>query len=437
MRQIPIALNIVPHRIAMLTKLKHELEQSKTFLTFGFIQSIGMALGMLVPLVVAKFFSADLFACFSLARMVGFFFIAILFSPFFIPFISRANQERAKTGKINKSFSVYIPFFGLGLAVFLILNLLLHNPIRVFAKISFSQFIAVVFAFLGISFQMLLTNLFMALNQRIRSALSDLVFGVSNLGLVLLLYFTGRITLEMVFYANFISSVIVLVLLIWSIDFNLLLPFSFERVYFRQIFNDSKWLMLNSAATYFIDWGGNFVLRPFAAMKSIGSYNLGYQIFKGINTLIAVISTYFIPFISSNIKNTQVIRNYLSNKRLKIFMLGLFGIALIFMLAPYILQLIYGQTYQQSSLVLGVLLFGCILILYNNFYIPIIIALKEYRFIVIVNIIQGLLNILISWILVPRINILGSAYSAIAAYLFTTTALEIYYRINLKKQIGL
>jgi len=91
----------------MLRKIGHEIKQGKTLFQFGFLKGTGQALGMIAPLVIAKFFASEaLFGRFFLARMIVFFFATLLITSAQIPFVIFANQERSKTGKIYKSFSV-------------------------------------------------------------------------------------------------------------------------------------------------------------------------------------------------------------------------------------------------------------------------------------------------------------------------------------------
>ena len=99
-------------------KIKEELRQSKTLLTFTSLKAIGQTLGMIAPLVIAKFFSPELFGSYSLAKMIVFFFTTLLILSSQTPFIVFANQEKAKTGKINKAFSVQCVFLFLSLCLF-------------------------------------------------------------------------------------------------------------------------------------------------------------------------------------------------------------------------------------------------------------------------------------------------------------------------------
>jgi hypothetical protein len=84
----------------MLNRIKKQLIEGKTLLLFGFLKG----LVQVVPLIIAYFFSEDMFGTYSLAKMVVFFFITLFITAPQTPFIVYANRERAETGKINKSF---------------------------------------------------------------------------------------------------------------------------------------------------------------------------------------------------------------------------------------------------------------------------------------------------------------------------------------------
>ncbi len=390
---------------------------------------------MVVPLVIAKFFSESMFGSYSLSRMIIFLFLSILFSPTQTPFIVCANQEKNQTGKINKSFSVQVIFFSFSVIISLVLSLIFNKTIMAFAQISFREFLFMLLALIAIITQYFLSSLFMSLGERIKSATIELIFGALNLIMVILLCLTGKINLSTVFFANFLSVIVVLLVTIWMVDYKMLLPFKFDREHFRNMFSYSRWLILSSASTYLIDWGGNFVLRPLVSMEKIGNFNLGYQIFKGVTTLISLINNYFLPFVSEHIKDPAVMKNYLFNKRPKIFIAGLVGTGFLFVAAAYILNLIYGNAYKGSDMVLLILLIGCVFVLYNSFYIPILNALKEFKFNVAVNILQSILSILLSLLLVTRIGMVGAAIATVMAYFCTTAIFEAYYRIKLKKQL--
>lgn len=421
----------------MLREIKQELKQGKTLIVFTFLQTTGQALGMLAPLAIAKFVSEDLFGRYSLAKMVVFLFISVLVASAQAPFIVYATEEKEKTGKINRSFSVQCAFFTFSIIAFLSLNLILSKVVMTFAEVSPTDLIFISLAFIGIALNTFLGNVFMAVGQRIRNALTELVFGGLAMAMVLALCFTGNINLKTVFLTYFVSGLIVVILFVKTIDFKLLLPFEFEWGHFKKMFSFAKWVMLGSTATYFINWGDNIVLRFFVPMSDIGEYNLGYSIFKGIAMLAFIINAYFLPFVSEHTEDVARMRNYLSNKRPKIFLVCLVGVVLTFLLAPGILKLLYGNTYQKSGATLRILLIGSVALFYTIFYYPVLNALKKYKFTQTISLFQVGLNLTLDIILVPLMGVLGAAVATAFAYCCWAVAVEVYFRVKIKKLLKL
>ncbi len=421
----------------MLRRIKEELSQGKTLLQFGFLSATGQALGMVGPLVVAKFFSPDLFGRYSLAKMIVFFFSSLLISSSQMPFVVHAIQERAESGKINKSFSVQCTFFALSLCIFAVITLFLGKQIMLFAKINRVDLFFVMLAFVGLALKTFLCNLFMALGERIKNSFAELIFGFSSLALIFVLYLTDLINLRTIFLVYLLSACVLIIIFIRTVDFKLLLPLNFNREQFRTMFNFTKWIMLGATAVYFINWGDNLVLRYFVSMEDIGKYNLGYQVFKGVVMLTFIIYSYFLPFVSEHIGDRSKMRSYLYSKRPKIFILGFIVIAIIFILFPSMFRFFYGNTYEDSILVLRVLLIGSVSVLYSIFYDPILHSLKRYKFTQTVNLIQVLLNILLDLLFVPVMGMVGAAVATVIAYFCRAVIIEVYFRTKLKAQFEL
>ena len=417
----------------MLDKIKQELKEGKTLLQFGFLKATGQALAMLVPLVVAKFFSPELFGSYSLAKMVVFFFSSLLISSAQTPFIVFANQEKTRSGKINKSFSVQCTFLILSLCIFIAITLSLGKYIIAFAKINRGDLFFVLLAFIGLALKTFLCNLFMAMGQRIKNSLAELAFGSLSLVLIFVFYFLDWINLRSVFMVYLISSVVTAGVFVKAIDFKMLLPFKLEKKSFREMFDFTKWVFLGATAVYFINWGDNLVLRYFVSMEDIGVYNLGYQIFKGIVALTFVLVHYFMPFVSVNIGNKQSMKTYLYSKRPKAFLLGFVPIFILFVFAPYMLKMVYGSIYSNSINVLRILLIGSTLALYSAFYSPVFHALKRYKFSQSVDVMQVFGNIMLNLILIPRMGIYGAAIATVLAYSFRAIIYEIYFRRQIRK----
>jgi O-antigen/teichoic acid export membrane protein len=417
----------------MLNNIKRQFKEGKTLLQFGFLKGLGLGMGMIAPLVIAKYFKPDLFGSYSLAKMIVFFFTTLLIASAQTPFVVFANRERAETGKISKTFSAQCVFLLSSILIFSVLLTVFYRQVAVFAKISTGDIFFMWLAFIGIALKSFLCNLFMAVGQRIKNSFAELIFGFSNLALILVFSVFDRLNLRTVFIIYPLSTGILIAVFIGMVNFKVLLPLQLEKKCFTGMVDFTKWMLLGATAVYFINWGDNLVLRLYSSMGEIGNYNLGYSVFKGIVTLTLVINAYFLPFVSQHIGDSAKMKNYLFNKRPKILLLGLVFIGLIFFIAPYVFKLVYEDIYQDSISVLRILLIGSTMAFYNSLYGPIISALKQYRFQQITNVMQILLNVLLNLLLVPKIGIMGAAVATVLAYLCRSITFEFYFRIKLKK----
>lgn len=416
----------------MLNGIKKQLIEGKTLLLFGFLKG----LVQVVPLIIARFFSEDMFGTYSLAKTVVFFFITLLITTTQTAFVVYASRERAETGKINKSFSIQAVFFIFSIVLYAALAVIFNGPICYFAVVSVSDLICMSLGFAGIALSSFLSYLFLALGQRVKNSLSELAYGVIMLAIIAGLAATGKLSIQTVFLTYFVSSIITLFIFVGTIPWGNLRPFDFSATYFWKMFNFTKWFFLGATATYFIDWGDNFILKFLnVSMANIGQYNLAYQIFNGLITLIYVLNSYFLPFISENMRDSGKMRDYLYSKRPRIILFGLAILTVVFFACPYAFQIIYKDSYLSSVNILRILLIGCALTLYNTFYIPLLNALQLYKFSQTTNVVTMVIKVFSNVVLILKYGLYGAAVGTVITYLCTTIIYESYYRIKIKKQL--
>ena len=414
----------------MITKLKNELNRSKTFLSFVSFKFVGEGLVFILPLILANFLSPAGFGSFSLSMMIAFFCSTILLTSSQTPFIVLASEEFNREGSIKKSFTNQLIFFIISIFLFLLLTAVFDESLLEFARITDRQLLFLGVAYSGICIKVTVSNTFLALNKRTEHSIYEFLTGLIAVLLILIVYAWYAIDFESVFAIYFISSVFSTLLMLKKIDFSRILPLTFDIGIFKETFRWTKWQIMGLTAVYFINWGDNLVLRYFVSMEEIGVYNLGYQIFKGLIGVTFILNSYFLPFISQNIDDKGKMKDYLYVKRPKIMLVGTLGIIFIFIVAPSIFDLVYGDAYKESVTVLRILLIGCIIALYQVFYIPLINSLKKYKFAHVTNIIHVVLNILFNIILVQKIGIYGVAVGTVLAYGISLAIYEIYFYRN-------
>lgn len=415
----------------MIDKFKNELNHSKTFISFSLLNIVGQGVMFITPLIIAKILSPEGFGSYSLSMMIVFLFTSAFIASSQTPFIVYANEENKSYSKINKAFSIQLLFLLISITFFIVLTFVFSKYITNFTKISNFQLVFLFLAYIGIGLKSFVENIFLALNKKIYYSLFFLTNGIANFILLLVFYFQNNLNLNTIFLIYFVSSIVSTIIFLNKIEFKKLFPFVFDKKLFLDFFNWTKWQIMGLTAVYFINWGDNLVLRYFVSMEEIGAYNLAYQIFKGLTSLIYILNSYFITFISQNIDDAEKIRNYIYIKRPKILLAGTLGIIFIFITVPYFFDRIYGNIYMHSVNVVRILLAGLFFHLYIVFYIPLFNSMKKYKFIQTVNIIQIIINIFLDIILVSKMGIVGAAIATTTGYFVTLILYERYYLYNI------
>ena len=411
----------------MIDALKHNLMEGRIFMGFAALRAAGHVLMALVPIIIARFFTPEIFGIYSLSIMIVYFFTALLISSSNAPFVIYARQELRESGKINKAFTARMLFLASAVIMFFILSMLLLHPLTRFASITKGQFMFLFAAYAGLGIKYSFETMLLALNKRTAHALFGLATGITSVLYIVLAYFLSALTLENIFLMFFISPLLAMPFFITRIDVTKIFPMALDRELLKNMLRYTRWVMLGGTAVYFINWGDNLVLRYFVSLEEVGMYNLGYQVFKGMIMLVGSIKLYFLPFIAEHIENQHKIRNYLYHKRPRIMLLGALGIVALFFSLPSIFTALYGNSYRESALVAQILTIPLIFILYQSFYMPLFETMKKFKFIQSMNVLLVTVNIALDIILVMYVGVLGAAIATAITYILSGVLYEIYF----------
>jgi len=422
----------------MLKKIQAQLREGKTFLQFSFLKALGQGLTMILPLVVAKFFSEELFASYSIATMVAFFFSVVMVNSLQTAFVVFSNQEKVEKNKLNATFTAQCLFFFTTVSIVALALFFFAEQLANFAKIAKQDLWFVFIAFLGLALKTSLCNLFLATNERIKSAFAEFVYGLATLLLIFIFYFTIGINIRTVFSIYMISALLLWLIFVGLINFKLLLPFSLRGSHIVDMLHFSKWPLIGLTAVYFINWGYNFILRFYNVdFAKIGDCNLAFRFFKGVVTLASIVGVYFLPFISQNIYNQEKMKDLWSRKRRHILLLGFSCIAVLAVVAPVAIRLIYKNKYPQTRLIFVILLIAGACHLYNTFFYAVYNALRLNKYIHILDIIHVLISLGLNLLLIPFWGLVGAAAATVTAYIIKSFILRVHYNKKIRPQIGL
>lgn len=419
--------------LKILNKIKQDFIQGKTLILFTSMQTAGSVLRMVTPLLIAKIFTESMWGRYSLCEPIALFFSALFILSSRTPFIVYANEERISTGSIRKTVSAQCIFLTLSICIFIIVILIFGKSITSIAQITSIEIIYVSLAFFAFIIKDFAGNLFMAMNQRIRSSITDISFGALTLAFLFVFYHFNWINLKSVFLSYFFASLLVLAGSLTVIDFKVFSPLFFDLKHFFKMLNFTFWQMAGAVSSYVINWAGVWLLGYFTTVDNSGTYNLGYKFFKGFVVLTYIASGYFLPHLSENVGNTKKIKAYLYHKRPRILLLGAVCLAIAWIITPYALNMLYPGKYAGLSFVIRILLIGNFVFLYTAMYYPLWAALKIYKSLQTLCVTQLIVNVVLNLILIPRYELKGAAIATVTSYIYLAIAIELYYQLKIRK----
>lgn len=417
----------------MIAYINNIFLKYKEFLSFFIIKSVGLFLTMLIPLLLAKIFAPEMFGYFSLYLMILFLTNTIFISPILTPFNVNANKEFSNNQKINETFTSVLIYLILSLLLFILFFQVFGEYLLNFIGLGYEDHrIIFLLSFIGLFLYRFFSSIFLSLDKKIISSIIELLFPLIQVSYLGILYYNDILTLENVFLSYFYAGFFILFVFIFFINYEKLLPFSYNKKNFNNLIHFGFWVILGHISSYLINWGDNLVLNFYVSISEIGVYNLAYQFFKGLVMLSFVISTYYTPFVSKNIENKKKIKEYLNEKNKIFIYISIIIIILGITIGPLI-NFFFDESYHPSITIIRILLIANLISFYFTFLIPIYNALKEYKAVQVFLLIQVLMNLFLNMLFVKAYGIYGAAIATSLAYLIFLIIYLAYFNKKIKK----
>jgi O-antigen/teichoic acid export membrane protein len=399
---------------------------------FAGLKTIGDAFIFLFPILIAKFVAPDVYGAYSLGMMIVFFATTLLLGSSMTPFVISANTEMKEHNSISRSFTNQLIFFFVSLLLIGVLFLIFSGLIADFIHMDKTLLFFLYLAFAGISIKSIIGNYFLGLDKKTEHVKMGIIYGVF---MVVFLFVLG-FELRNIFLNYFISSVLIFLVSIRKIDFKGIFPLKFDKEMFLEHWTFTKWQMFGLTAVYFINWGDSIIINVFLTLADVGVYNLAYQVFKGIISLLYIVNTFYLPEITRNIKDKEFLSKYLFKTRVQLVSVLGFGTLIGIALSPFLLGF-FGEDYNEAGVILQVLLVGVVFKFWSIFYNPLYNVLKRYRYLQMMNIVQIVLNIALGIALVLVWGLIGVAVATTMSYLMRLIVDEIYFHKKVKKGLGI
>jgi O-antigen/teichoic acid export membrane protein len=351
--------------------------------------------------------------------------------------VRHGREEHTKSQKINKSFwarmYLFIPIMILVPLLFIIFSKQITSYIGI--ELKFIYLAIILFIFNGVL--NFINYIYQSTNNMQKSAyvlLSQKLFYVICLIILLLVNIKTNLILALILIN--ISFLLAIIFNILTFNFEKIKPYTFNKTYFRKIWTYSWPQLIGFSGLYVVSYIDIFVIKKYMTLADVGTYNIAYNFFINISAIIIIIQTIFLPLIVEYRiqKKHHLINKYIKNIPLFTLYWSILVIMGLFA-SKYIFPLLFSTKYVNAIHPFNILLIASIFYFVTACLLPIINAFDYIIYSQIINLIYAAINIVMDFILVPKLGIIGAAYGTLIAYFVRTILLVVFVYIMRKKII--
>jgi PST family polysaccharide transporter len=178
-----------------------------------------------------------------------------------------------------------------------------------------------------------------------------------------------------------------------------------------------------------------FILGLFTNNTVVGYFAAADKIVQAVKGLYAPVSQAIYPLISKKIHEDKQAGLAFIHKTTWIVGTGMFIVsAILFLMAEPIVNLLLGQQYQQSILLLQIMAFLPFIIALSNIYgIQTMLNLGYKQAFSRILVLAAILGVGLSFALVPLYDGLGTAVTLLIVEVFVTVVMYIYLKVKVKR----
>ncbi len=272
------------------------------------------------------------------------------------------------------------------------------------------------------------------------------VAAISNLILNVIFVYLLKQGIEGIFYAQIISSIVLVISMIPNIKSEYSL--SIESKILKIMIRFSIPLIISGLFSSAIDVSDRFLINNYLGKNVVGIYSFSYRIAMIMNVFVISYRTAWVPY-ALNVYSTGKYQEIFGKTLLKLIFAGGFIILLVTFFTGYLFDLrILGITFLNHQYLPGLLILPFILLGYffnglASFYsIYPLVSNKTYHF-PIADGIGFALNLILNLILIPHYGIIGAAiattiaFASSAFYLYLISVGQLKFNYNIKQLLAL
>lgn len=399
---------------------------NKNFLLFSILKVATQVISLLINIIIVRKLTIDQYGYYSVILMLIGLIMSFGFSWSTTSIVYFGSKEKETRGKMTYTVTSRNIIFGMTIIVLALVFAVFGDIVKDYVGMDVNLLIfvsSIMQALLGI-----FEYYFLAVKKQIISAL--LILSSRMLFFITILIFDASIKRILLLEIIGILLSFVLLTKVEKIDF---LRAEFNKNHFIEFFRFSVWQLFGFSGVYLINFGDNWVIKHFMTLADLGIYNAPYKLFTGISQLAYVIVSYYSSRIAiyTSQKNIYKLKKFYYYDRFILLGISILLHIILIAFSEKIILLLFGSTYNGSSIVLKILLVGSVFRYIEVFNVIFFNTNSRFKFLQYTNILQAVINFVFSFILVQLYGIIGAAIATAMAISLKT----IISVINCEKDI--
>ena len=202
----------------------------------------------------------------------------------------------------------------------------------------------------------------------------------------------------------------------------------FEAVIFYDIFSQTKFLIVSSLASIIYLKIDIIMLESMRSAQEVGVYAVAAKLSEVWYVLPQVVITALFPkLLEIAQSNKQRYYKFLQRGFDLLFIAALTISVLIYAVAPWIIELFYGESYREAIPILRVHIFASLFIYMRVLLSQWLISERFAEFSLVSQVSGAVVNVLLNLFLIPQYGAMGAAVASLVAYAVTSYFCLFFY----------
>ena len=185
--------------------------------------------------------------------------------------------------------------------------------------------------------------------------------------------------------------------------------------YWKKFLVQSAPLGLSTIVTFIYFKADSFVLNFFHSEGAVGTYNAAYKVIENLSFFPGMIVGLTMPIFAYNIFSNRKKFELVANKNFKIFLILVVPLVIgTLFLAEGIINVIAGEEFSESILVLRIIIFSASFIFFGALFNGILIAAKLQKELFWALLFCAVFNLTLNFIFIPKYSYLATSFISVA-----------------------